>query len=103
MRASAVLIIITTVIILVSASAHATHKSWIVCPKEVVALLLGSVPDGDSPRSDETRRLIREAWCYDLTMPHERIVPDSPDLPEWVIPHDAIDWIAFEIENMPSK
>ncbi len=102
MRASAILII-TTLVILVSAPAHATHKSWIICPKEVIALLLGSVPDDDSPRSDETRRLIREAWCYDLTMPHERTVPASPDRPEWVIPHDAIDWIAFEIENMPAE
>ena len=103
MRASAVLIIITTVIILVSASAHATHKSWIICPKEVAVLLLTTVPDDDSASSHEARKMIRETWCYDLTMPHERVPSTSPDEPEWVIPYDATDWIAFEIENMPSK
>ena len=92
MRASEILIIIT----LVSAPAHAAHKSWLICPKQAVMLIvsLASTPD-----TDEQRKQIRERWCYDLTVPHERIVPASPDLPEWVIPHDAIDWIALEIKN----
>ena len=34
MRASAILII-TALVILISASAHATHKSWVICPKQV--------------------------------------------------------------------
>ena len=100
MRAGAILIV-TILVILVSAPAHATHKSWIICPKEVAVLLLITVPDDDSARSGEARKMIRETWCYDLTMPHERVPSTSPDVPEWVIPYDAIDWIAFEIENEP--
>ena len=95
MRASAILIIITLVI-LVSAPAHAAHKSWLICPKQAVMLFVSLA---STPGTDEQRKRIRERWCYDLTVPHEQVDGGPPDRPEWKIPYDAVEWIAFEVEN----
>ena len=77
MRASAILIIITLVI-LVSAPAHATHKSWIICPKQAVMLILSLA---STTGTDEQRGRIRETWCYDMTVPHEQVDGGQPDRP----------------------
>ena len=95
MRASAILII-TALVILVSASAHATHKSWVICPKQAVMLIFSLA---STPGTDEQRKRIRERWCYDLTVPHEQVDGGQPDRPGWKIPYDAVEWIAIEVEN----
>ena len=34
-----------------------------------------------------------------MTVPHEQVDGGPPDRPEWKIPYDAVEWIAFEVEN----